>query len=96
MVALPIGYDQPGVAARIEYHGVGKALEIATLTARQMLKAIREVLENPGYREKARYFQEVIGRARGLEFAADQIEKAFSIPQIAKKCPSEKVVETCQ
>jgi zeaxanthin glucosyltransferase len=30
MVALPIGYDQPGVAARIKYHGVGESLEVET------------------------------------------------------------------
>jgi zeaxanthin glucosyltransferase len=77
MVAFPIGYDQPGVAARIQYHGVGKSLEVATLSGKQMLKAIREVLENPSYRERARYFQKVIGETRGLEVAADRIEEAF-------------------
>jgi zeaxanthin glucosyltransferase len=77
MVALPIGYDQPGVAARIEYHGVGKSLEVPALTGKQMLKATREVLENPNYRERARYFQRVIGETRGLEVAADRIEEAF-------------------
>jgi zeaxanthin glucosyltransferase len=77
MVALPIGYDQPGVAARIEYHGVGKSLQVATLNSKQMLNAIREVLENPGYRARAHYFQRVIKRTRGLDVAADRIEEAF-------------------
>jgi zeaxanthin glucosyltransferase len=79
MVALPIGYDQPGVAARIEHHGVGESLEIDTLTAEQLLETIRKVLENPGYRERARYFQKVIREARGLEVAADWIEEAFQM-----------------
>jgi zeaxanthin glucosyltransferase len=79
MVAFPIGYDQPGVAARIEYHGVGKSLEVATLSGKQMQKAIREVLENPSYRERAGYFREVIKETRGLEVAADLIEDAFQI-----------------
>jgi zeaxanthin glucosyltransferase len=77
MVALPIGYDQPGVAARIGYHRVGRCLEVASLTGTQMLEAIREVLENPSYRARARYFQKVIKRTHGLEVAADRIEEAF-------------------
>jgi zeaxanthin glucosyltransferase len=77
MIALPIGYDQPGVAARVEYHGVGESLEIETLTGEQLLVAIRKVLENPSYRERARYFQKVIGETHGLEVAADRIEQAF-------------------
>ncbi|MGF7183779.1 glycosyltransferase [Tunturiibacter psychrotolerans] len=83
MVALPIGYDQPGVAARIEYHRVGKSLEVAALTGKQMLKAIREVLGNPSYRARARYFQKVIKRTCGLEVAADRIEEAFQNGTIA-------------
>jgi zeaxanthin glucosyltransferase len=79
MVAVPIGYDQPGVATRIEYHGVGKSLEVATLSGKQMLKAIQEVLQNPSYRERARYFQKAIGETSGLEIAADRIEEAFQI-----------------
>ncbi len=77
MVALPIAYDQPGVAARIKYHGVGESLEVETLTGQELLGAIRKVLDNPSYRERARYFQEVIGETRGLEVAADRIEQAF-------------------
>jgi UDP:flavonoid glycosyltransferase YjiC (YdhE family) len=77
MVALPIGYDQPGVAARIEYHGVGESLEVETLTGKQMLEAIRTVLENPSYRERALYFKDVIAKGHGLDVAADVIEQAF-------------------
>ena len=77
MVVLPIGYDQPGVAARIEYHGVGESLEIETLNGDQMLEAIRKVLENPSYRERARYFKEVIAKGHGLDAAADVIEQTF-------------------
>ena len=76
MVALPIAYDQPGVAARIQYHGAGESLEVETLTGPELLGAIRKVLNNPGYRERARYFQDVIAKTRGLEVAADRIEQA--------------------
>jgi zeaxanthin glucosyltransferase len=36
MVAIPIGFDQPGVAARVAYHGVGEFVEIGDLTAERL------------------------------------------------------------
>ena len=77
MVAIPIGYDQPGVAARIAYHGAGELLEIEDLTVESLSKTIQQIQTNPGYREKARYFQNVISQTRGLDIAADVIERAF-------------------
>ena len=80
MVAIPIGYDQPGVAARVAYHGVGEFLEIEHLAVERVQWLIQEVLENPRYREKARWFQKVIAQTRGLDVAADVIERAFRLP----------------
>jgi zeaxanthin glucosyltransferase len=77
MVAIPIGYDQPGVAARIAYHGVGKFVEVDELNVDGLLDLIQDVLANPGYRDKARYFQRVIAETRGLDLAAEIIEGAF-------------------
>ena len=77
MVAIPIGYDQPGVAARIAYHGVGEFVEIGDLDASRLSQLIRKVTSNPTYRDKARWFQKVLGETRGLEIAADIIERVF-------------------
>jgi zeaxanthin glucosyltransferase len=77
MVAIPIGYDQPGVAARIAYHGVGEFVEIGNLTARRLSELIIKVTANPNYRDKARWFQKVLAETRGLDVAADIIERAF-------------------
>jgi zeaxanthin glucosyltransferase len=81
MVAVPIGFDQPGVAARIAYHGVGEFVEAGDLTAERLLQLIQAVMNNSGYREKARYFQKVIARTQGLDLAADVIESAFGKTQ---------------
>jgi zeaxanthin glucosyltransferase len=54
MVAMPIGFDQPGVTARIAYHGVGEFVEIGDLTAERLSQLIRRVGRNPSYRDKAR------------------------------------------
>ena len=80
MVAIPIAYDQPGVAARVAYHGVGDFLEIEDLAVERFQWLIHEVLENPRYREKARWFQKVIAQTRGLDVAANVIERAFRLP----------------
>lgn len=79
MVAIPNCYDQPGVAARIAYHGVGEFVEVNQLTAERLSTLVRQVTLNPSYRDRARYFQEVIAKTRGLDLAASLIERAFGI-----------------
>jgi zeaxanthin glucosyltransferase len=82
VVAIPIGYDQPGVAARIAYHGVGEFVEVGDLTGERLSDLIQRVQANPNYRDRARYFQKVIAQTQGLDLAADVIEHAFKKNQI--------------
>jgi UDP:flavonoid glycosyltransferase YjiC (YdhE family) len=42
MVAIPIAYDQPGVAARIAYHGTGEFIEVDELTTDRLKGSDRE------------------------------------------------------
>jgi MGT family glycosyltransferase len=81
MVAIPIGYDQPGAAARIAYHGVGEFVEVEDLTVKRLSELIQRVRADRSYYDKARYFQNVIARTRGLDVAADVIERAFGIKE---------------
>jgi zeaxanthin glucosyltransferase len=83
MVAIPIGYDQPGTAARIAHHGTGEFIEVDELTTDRLRGLIEKVLQDPSYRERADYFQKVISKTRGLDVAADIIEQAF------QKCQTE-------
>jgi len=46
------------------------------------------VLHDPSYRERADYFQKVISKARGLDVAADIIERAFQGYQTEVPCRS--------
>jgi zeaxanthin glucosyltransferase len=78
MVAIPIGYDQPGVAARIAYHGVGEYVEVEDLSIEGLSQLIGKILRDPRYRIRAQYFRRVIAETRGLDLAADVIERAFS------------------
>ncbi|MBV8828332.1 MAG: glycosyl transferase, partial [Acidobacteriaceae bacterium] len=84
MVAIPIGYDQPGVAARIAYHGVGEFVEFDQLTVERLSELIQMVRRKPAYREKTRAFQNLIARRPGLEVAADVIEHALQVNRRAE------------
>jgi zeaxanthin glucosyltransferase len=81
MVAIPIGYEQPGVACRIAYHGVGEFVDVGNVTARHLVELIAKVRSNPSYRDKARWFKKTIKEKRGLDVAADIVERAFRAPQ---------------
>lgn len=81
MVAIPIGYEQPGVASRIAYHRVGEFVELDNLTTRRLAEQIAKVRSNPSYRDKALWFQRIIKETRGLDVAADIVERAFRAPQ---------------
>ncbi len=77
MVVLPVAYDQPGVAARVEWSGVGRSIPVGQLTVDRLRDAVRIVLSNPSYRERAGRLQSSIEAADGLNRAADHIEEAF-------------------
>lgn len=77
IVAIPIAYDQPGISARIAHHGVGEFVDLDNLSVRNLSVLIRKVLTNHTYRDRAQYFKEVIATTRGLDTAADIIERAF-------------------
>ena len=77
MVAIPIAFDQPGIAARIGHHGAGEFVDLDNLSADRLWELIRKVLTNRSYAERAHYFKEVIAKTRGLDIAADVIEQAL-------------------
>jgi MGT family glycosyltransferase len=81
MVAIPIAFDQPGVAARIAHHGVGEFMGIENLTAVGLSGLIETVLSDQAYRERCQYFRRLIAETRGLYVATDVIEQAFGIAQ---------------
>jgi zeaxanthin glucosyltransferase len=78
MVAIPVGFDQPGVAARIAHHGVGEFVSIdEKLTADRLEFLIRKVLGESRYLQRALHFKDIIARSNGLEVAASIVEKAY-------------------
>lgn len=77
LVVVPVTSDQPGVGARVEWTGTGKAIPVQRLTTRNLRSAIRHLLEVPTYRKAAQFLQTRIADGNGLERAADTVEKAL-------------------
>ncbi|MEG3863029.1 glycosyltransferase [Microcoleus sp. herbarium12] len=76
MVAIPVANDQPGVAARIAYTGVGEAISLKELSVPKVRSAIETVLTQESYKQRAIEMQGAIARSGGVKRAADIIEQA--------------------
>ncbi|SJZ51047.1 glycosyltransferase [Consotaella salsifontis] len=76
LLAIPIAFDQPGVASRIAYHGLGSVVSPRLLTARKARHAMKRLLDDDGFRERARAIGRDIAASGGLRLAADIVEEA--------------------
>jgi UDP:flavonoid glycosyltransferase YjiC (YdhE family) len=79
LVALPLGNDQPGVAARVAARGAGLVIPQKKLTAQKLRAAIETVLKEQKFRLAAGTLKDAIANADGLTRAADIIEDALGI-----------------
>ncbi|MBV8708605.1 MAG: MGT family glycosyltransferase [Acidobacteriaceae bacterium] len=85
MVAIPITFEQPAIAARIRWTGTGDFVAPQQLTATRLREAITRVLENPKYRTSAEKMKTVLQQTNGRERAAEIIQEvlqfATSLPR---------------
>jgi zeaxanthin glucosyltransferase len=82
-VAIPVTYDQPGVAARIAHKQTGVVAALDKLTADHLAFLLKEVLSNVTYRDNARKLQKAIADANGLSIAADLVEECLGVKKIS-------------
>lgn len=75
LVAIPVGNDQPAVAARIAWTGVGEVVSLNQLNTVKLRTAIQTVLSNDSYHQNTLRLQSAIHRTGGVRQAADIIEK---------------------
>lgn len=78
-IAIPVAFDQPGVAARIAHKKTGVVTSLDNLTADHLLTLLNEVLTNSTYRDNARHLQKAIAEANGLSVAADLVEASLGL-----------------
>lgn len=79
MVAVPLGNDQPGVAARVEARGACVVVSRRSLSPARLRKAIVLVLQDGSYRESAQVLQRGIRQIDGPARAADLIEEVLKL-----------------
>jgi MGT family glycosyltransferase len=84
LVAVPLGNDQPGVAARIAHCNAGVVVPQRKLNVSRLRAAVDAVLHQEIYRNSARQVQKAMARVDGLELAADVIENSLSLRAIEK------------
>jgi zeaxanthin glucosyltransferase len=82
-VAIPVTFDQPGVAARIADKQTGVITSLDKLTADHLSTLLNEVLNNSTYRDNARKLQKAIAKANGLSVASDLIEESLGVTKKA-------------
>lgn len=82
-LAIPITYDQPGVAARIAHKQTGVVTSLDKLSADHLAFLVNQVLTDTTYRENARNLQKAIADANGLSVAADLIEESLGVKKIS-------------
>lgn len=81
MLALPIAFDQPGVAARIEHAGVGLRLYPRLASPARIGQALQRLLGEAGFRERTAQLGAEVRLAGGAARAADLIEAALGCDQ---------------
>lgn len=74
LVTVPITYEQPAIASRVRWAGVGEVVPFSNLNVADLRKAIRKVLENGSYRTNAEVVKSSIKATGGVKRAADLIE----------------------
>ena len=76
-LALPIAFDQPGVAARVVHAGVGLKLDPRLASRRRIVQGLRRLLREPGFAERAKKLGDEVRTAGGAPRAAQLIEAAL-------------------
>lgn len=76
LVCLPIIADQFQIAKRVEHFKMGVKIDIRKLTAQILVDAIKKVLDDPAYTQRAKNFSRIFHSRRKTpaERAADAVE----------------------
>lgn len=78
LVAVPMAWEQFGIAARVTWTGSGRMLPLKRFSQDRLRAQVKEVLRNHSYRAAAGLVQRSIARAGGTNTAAALIEGALA------------------
>ncbi len=74
VLAIPTGFDNPGIAARLAWTGAGEFIVPAEVSSHSLKSLIRRLLYVDSYTEKAQHLQAQILASGGAKQAADILE----------------------
>lgn len=74
LVVAGVTEDKAEVSARVQWSGAGINLKTSTPTAEQMLKAVKTLLAEPSYKQKALALKAAMAQTDAANTAADLIE----------------------
>ncbi len=77
VVAVPITYEQPAIARRVEWTKSGRSITLGGLNAHRLRSLVRDVLDHAHYRDAARRMADSIQSAGGVAQAANIVEAAL-------------------
>ncbi|MEN3794350.1 glycosyltransferase [Fulvimarina sp. MAC3] len=79
MLALPVGYDQPGVGARILYHGVGETIAAKRAKLGNVTEALAKLIANrAAYETHIAPIRSEIAKAGGTQTAAELVDRLLA------------------
>ena len=78
LVTIPLTYEQPAIARRVEWTGAGQSISVRALDPSGLARTVQAVLERPKYRDAAQRLRTVIMAAGGVARAADIVETALT------------------
>ncbi len=78
IVTVPITYEQPAIARRVEWVGAGKSIALEGLTPDRLRHVVTTVLRDAQARERAGDVRDAISQAGGVARAADIALKAVA------------------
>jgi MGT family glycosyltransferase len=79
ILALPIAFDQPGVAARICHAGIGRRASARWTGAGALASHLRQLLDDPAYARSITLLAAPLAEAGGTRRAADIVERALHL-----------------
>ncbi|MGJ0191434.1 glycosyltransferase [Pantoea sp. RRHST58] len=87
LLVIPLAFDQPGIAARLAYHGLGSRASRFS-TSHQIARRLRRLLDDRAIKQRMARLQPQMETCGGVERAADITERALLTrqPVRAEKC----------
>ncbi|MGG0646517.1 glycosyltransferase [Bacillus mycoides] len=81
MIVFPCIYDQPGNAARVDFHKIGVRRDISKITSTEIEKVIKEMLTNKEYKENINKLRDEIIANNSLEEGVFLINSLLTKPK---------------